>query len=445
MNDVSILQIPHFTDTAFRASVLSYIDTLPSKERTADLFLLVSSNYMWSPIDFGRYIGYTNLYIFVEYQCRAKVYIEGEAVTTYKSKYGYTVASYPLPVADGEADLHTTVFHLTRPQIRIFYLTDEDNPTIRKCKDSISNYCTEYKYGFIHYNVDSNSIYGTETAEHPPRKTLRDVKDRFELIYDLFAQDDYVLVLYNYSVFVNQKTPLHTAVNTIFDKNSELVLKLDTEDNVPVLDNLLIRNMPRTPDILRELMYFSYDLPRMMKYIRNYLFKEVSYTMFYSYFNKRITMQQMPMSYDLIYNFNRLVTTNIREANTLIHYYSCHQTTITPMTSIDGKMYAWGGDNIGCKGTIQFSKYVATTSWGEKGNYYWINGNTYRVEFHNNNLAKQNEKNEKADTNDTSKPSPPTPPTPPTRYIITFVEDGRRFVGYSENGLAFTVNGVNLN
>ena len=444
-NISSILQLPHYYDSAFRISVLAYIDGLSAKEQMADLFIIINSNYVWSSVEFSRFAGYKNVYVFLEKDSVSLPYIEDEINTTYRSKFGYRIASYELPVNDGEPNLHTRVFHLERYQIRILYLTDEDNDTIRKCKDIICNYCTEYKYNFIHYSSSS------EDNIFP--KSYRDIKDRIDLIYELCMEDDYTLVLYNYCVFVNQKVPLHTAVDCIYDKNPDLIMKIDTENNLPVLDNILIRKGPRTLDVLRELMYFSYDLTKMMKYIRLYLFREISYTMFYSYFNKRITLNQIPMSYDMVYNLNNLSMSDISQVRTLINYYSCHQGIFTQMTTVDGKVYAWGSDNIGCKGTVEFKKNKVYTSWGDEGIYRWLNANTYRVEFSNRIPYKPKYSIDTVsnssivgsmDLGDGESSANDIVDSLVDKFVITFIDNGKRFVGYSDNGLAFSVSGVYL-
>ncbi len=431
---MSILQLPHYYDDAFRTSVIGYIDDLPKMEKNADMFILINSNYVWSSVEFSRFAGYKNIYIFLENGGVSNPYIEDEINTTYRAKFGYKVTSYELPVRDGEINLHTRVFNLKRHQVRILYLSDEDNDIIRKCKDIICSYCTEYKYNFIHYSSSTN-----DSNIFP--KSYRDIKDRFDLIFDLCIEDDYTLILYNYCVFVNQKVPLHTAIDCIFDKSPDLVMKIDTEDNMPILDNMLIRNTPRTTDILRELMYFSYDSTKMMKYIRLYLFKEVSYTMFYSYFNKRITFNQIPMSYDMIYNLNKLAITDISQVRTLINYYSYHQGIFTQMTTVDGKVYAWGSDNIGCKGTVEFKKNKVFTSWGDNGTYKWLNANTYRVEF---NSRRPSYSIENSISSIINLEDPIDIERVEKSYVITFIDNGKRFVGYSDKGLAFSISGVHL-
>jgi hypothetical protein len=327
------------------------------------------------------------------------------------------------------------IFNLRRDIIRVVYMTDQDNEIIRSCKDSISEYCTEYKYNFIHYNSGIDGKNGdtitraestsTSTVDNVLPSSFRDVKDRLELIHDLFIQDDFVLVIYNYSVIVNQRTPLHLTTECIFDKSSNIVLKIDTEDNIPVLDNLMIRNTPRALSVLKELIYYAYDLPRMMNYIRLYLFKEVSYTMYYSYFNKRMKLNQVAMSYDMMYNFNNTAE-HIDTVSTLVNFYCRHKNIFSHILPIDGKTYTWGGGSVGCIGTIQFSKGHVTTSNGHHGIYTWTNASTYRIEF------------------DESDRLMPVPISTNKKFVITLNNDGTRFTGYSENGIPCSIYGFLL-
>lgn len=273
--------------------------------------------------------------------------------------------------------------------ICVIYITDTANAIIQECKESLYRYCMSYKYNFVHLYSDDLHDY-------------RDPKDRLGVIEKLHYKDDYVFVFYNYSIIVNQKIPLTVTTDTVFEKNPGVLVKLDTEYTMPILENFAFRNTSRAIDILREIAYFVYDPDRLMKYIRVYLFKEVSYTTYYSYFNKRATVGNCPASFDLGYNFNTLALTHIDQVAMLVSYYKNHQSVFDPILRLDGTTYIWGTSMKGCVGKVSFVNWQALkTSWGASGTYRWIHSNQYQVDLEDD------------------------------IYTLTVLDDGNKFVGHS--------------
>lgn len=377
-----VLQLPYFCRCAFREKVTHSISENINWQ-SFDMCIIVNSNFVWSESEFDRHIGLRTLTIFVERDCVSANPIIAYINMKMKPQYGYKIT-------ETEDDVGNKVFECRRSSICIAYMTDKSDEAIQNCKDGLYRYCLKYKYNFLH-------LYTNEIHDY------RDPKDRLEVLANLHYTEDYVFVLYNYSVIVNQKIPLSATAESMFEKNEHVHVKIDTEFGMPVLENFAFRNSGRAIDILKEFTYFAYDPVRLMRYIRFQLFKEVTFTSFYSYFNKRMTLAHNPVSFDLGYNFNTLALTHMEQVNMLVKYYQYHHCVFEPLMRLSGKTYIWGGDSKGCLGKITFVDWRAIqTSWGETGIYEWIHANQYTVEL-----------NEE-------------------RYKITVLDDGKMFIGYSE-------------
>jgi hypothetical protein len=378
------LQLPYYYRCSFRDETVHRIEG-NSEWKVADLCIAINRNYIWSECEFDRHIGLKHIVIFIESGS-----VSNDAIVAYinevmKARYGYVLTETVYDNGDRS-------FECKRSTLCLVYITDVANPTIQKCKDSLYGYCNYYKYNFLH-------MYTNELHDY------RDPKDRIEVLATLHYQEDYIFVMYNYSLIVNQKMPLSMTADTIFTKNTDVQIKFDTEFGMPLLDNFAFRNSSRAIDILREVAYFVYDPDKLMKYIRQHLFKEVNYTTFYSYFNKRIVVGQGVVSFDLGYNLNTLALTHMDQVNMLVNYYKNHQSVFEPILKLCGKTYVWGSDNKGCLGQISFSSwYTLKTTWGKTGTYKWIHANQYVVE-----IAEE-------------------------QFKITVYNDGNSFIGYSEKG-----------
>ena len=388
---VVFLQFPYFSRCPFRDTTIRLVEENEQWQR-ADLCITVNRNYIWSESEFDRHIGMKHLVIFIEggcVSCDAMVRYINE---TMKGKYGYMITETVYENGNRSFDCR-------RSTICIVYITDKENSTIQSCKDSLYHYSKNYKYNFLH-------LYTNELHDY------RDPKDRLDVLATLHHHEDYIFVFYNYSLIVNQKVPLFLAADSIFTRNPHVQMKIDTEYSLPLLDNFAFRNSGRAVDLLREIAYFVYDPDRLMRYIRQHLIKEVNYTTFYSYFNKRINMDQCVVSFDLGYNLNALALTHMEQVRTLVTYYKSHQGVFEPILKLSGKTYVWGSDNKGCQGKINFTNaYTVKTSWGKMGNYRWIHANQYTVEIDD------------------------------ELFKITVLDEGQSFIGYSEK-MANRVRGI---
>jgi|694.fasta_scaffold95991_2 hypothetical protein len=287
-----------------------------------------------------------------------------------------------------------------RPKITILYLTDKINDVLENCKKSIYKYCKKYNYVFIHQSsILFNSFY-----------------NRLEYTVRRILDDEYIVVLYNYSFIVNYELSVIDIIRILcMDKYT---ISLDYVNNKLLKNNLIIRNSRRLVDIVKELKYFENDDEKMLNYIKSCISNDINICNIHSYINKKSGYYMRAGFLDLVHTMNNNKDDDDNEYET-INIIQKHMSTKylngnEAFFNIVDKTYTIGNIVSGCNGTITFMKdnkilYALSEKYGE---YKKLNSCSYDIIL-----------NDK-------------------RYILIFFNNYKRYIGslIEESGDAITGN-----
>jgi hypothetical protein len=257
-----------------------------------------------------------------------------------------------------------------RPKITILYLTDKINDVLENCKKSIYKYCKKNNYIFVHqFSKLFNPFY-----------------NRLEYASKRILDNEYILVLYNYSFIVNYELSITDMVRILcMDKYT---ISVDYINGKLLKNNFIMRNSRRLFDLIKELKYFEND-DKMIKYIKNCITTDVNICSIHSYINKKSGYYMRAGFLDLVHtlNNNKINDDDDNENEyDMINIIQTHMSSNNlngneAFFSIIGKTYTIGNMTNGCNGTITFMinnkiLYPLSEKYGE---YKKLNSSAYEI------------------------------------------------------------------
>tara|TARA_B110000208_G_scaffold34741_1_gene45900 strand:- start:243 stop:1463 length:1221 start_codon:yes stop_codon:yes gene_type:complete len=302
-----------------------------------------------------------------------KLYISIKNTSIYSVKNFFkNILGYKADIKINENELYTYIT-LTRPITTILYISDIQNKYTEKVIKNIQKHCIDKRYNFSSY-IDTK--YSSRC-------------ERFKLIKKEIIQTEYLLVLFKYSMILNNTNTLEKLLNTYHITDN---IALCFDNNIKhKMNNLFIRNCPHTTDVLDELM-ISIKNNNDSNYIRNspYIL-ETSLNIFNNY--KTLISYNAPSEYIVCITNDKEETTitsteELYSENfkTIFNYYihlSEHFDDITAYTRIYSRKYSWGNTKGYIYGLLEFMYDNKVRNIIESGTYKKITKNIYTVSVAN--------------------------------------------------------------